>query len=88
MKLEEFLGYISEGREFEFTLNNLSLYMCYKMEELNGKEIPIWYVYDTTNPHKGVEIFHGTEAELLEFDFGSNITFKNSLESFTFEWIL
>lgn len=86
--LEEFLEYVYEGREFEFSLNNVSLFMYYKMEEYNGKEEAIWYIYDVSDPNNSVEIFHGTEDNMLNFDFGNNIAFNNSIESFKFECIL
>lgn len=85
MELNVFLDFVYEGREFEFSLNSVPYFLYYDLEYINGKETQIMHL---SNCIIKKEIFKGTVDELLEFDFGNNITFNNSMHMFDFQCVL
>ena len=85
MDLIVFLDYVYEGREFEFSLDSITYFLYYDIENIDGKETQIMHLSDCNIKQ---EIFKGTVDELLNFDFGKSITFNNSMQSFQFQYVL
>ena len=81
MKLNVFLDYVYVGREFEFSLDSIPYFLYYDLENIDGKETQIMHL---SNCKIKKEIFKGTVDELLNFNFGKNITFNNSMHSFQY----
>lgn len=85
MKLDEFLTYVYEGREFELTFDSVPYFLYYDLENIDGKEVQIMHLSDCKLKK---EIFKGTVEELLDFDFGNNTTLRLNINRICFDCVL
>lgn len=85
MKLDEFLTYVYEGREFELTFDSVPYFLYYDLENIDGKEVQIMHLSDCKLK---MEIFKGTVEELLDFDFGNNTTLRSNIDRICFDCVL
>lgn len=85
MKLNEFLTYVYEGREFELTFDSVPYFLYYDLEIIGGKEVQIMHLSDCKLKK---EVFKGTVEELLDFDFGNNTTLRLNIDKICFDCVL
>ena len=83
MTLFELVNYLHQGREIEFSIFERSYFMT--PVHFEGRSIEKYRIYDNQNL---CYIFEGSGQEILEFQFLPNISFKNALSKFTFDYIL
>lgn len=83
MTLLELVNYLNQGREIEFSIFEHSYFLTPVC--LEGWPVGKYRIYDN---QKHCYIFEGSNQEILAFDFLANISFKNALSKFSFDYIL
>lgn len=83
MTLPTLIDFMSNGREIEFIFNNHPYFLAPLY--LDGRFSYNYYIYDVATKEI---VFTGSLDKTLAFEFAPNVSLKESVKEFVFEYVL
>ena len=83
MTLLELVNYLNQGREMEISIDGQSFFLTPTCSQ--GMSSGKYSIYDN---QKQCYIFVGSKADVLEYQFFTDVSFKKALCKFSFDYIL
>ena len=83
MNIQDFIAYLTQGREIEFRLNGNDYFLQPDYKNNQG-----YILYYCENSDNSKEIYRGNHNDILNYDFGSGVCLQNDFDLFEFSFVL